>query len=189
MAQQIQISDCFSSASWVAGGNSCLAIHIFRYEDLCRDPYGETRRIFRFLRGETGDDRRENGSRNANQPYPGPSSGARLSINSTSHLSDNYTMQDTSSNIPEGVSNFLKYHTHVNFLTRITPWNTVRDSASVYQKWRKQITQEDLFNIQESCRKVIQILNHRFFWNIRDVRNLSVSLFYNQHNNKMQNNE
>ena len=140
-----------------------------RYEDLCRDPYGETRRLLRFLSGD-GDQGPNLGKDNG--PIINPDVDDK---NGTRY--DPALYQD----LPKGVLDFLKDHIHYHTKRRTGPYTTDRETASMYQHWRWIITQKQLQQIESVCGNVIRALGHRMFHNFAAVRNSSLSLFDDKH--------
>ncbi|XP_050693041.1 carbohydrate sulfotransferase 1-like isoform X2 [Eriocheir sinensis] len=134
-----------------------------KYEDLCRDPYGQTRRLVRFIQGK-GDEEPTTLGNNAES-----------SINSTEAGRDAYW------DLPKGVRDYLHRHLHSSLAHMRGPFTTVRDTSSMYQRWRWVITQEQLQVLEPACRKVIDTLGHRMFHNFTAVRNSSLSLFTDEH--------
>nr|XP_053628063.1 carbohydrate sulfotransferase 1-like [Cherax quadricarinatus] len=154
------------------------------YEELCREPYASTQAIFQFLKEET---RHRQTAREIFPPDVTHGSAADDKAHYRLSKSDRYFDKVTSESrkgepglvteLPEGVLNYLKTHTRVSLLTMNDPWTTVRDTRSIYQQWRRKITQQQLSDVETHCRQVINILNHKLFGTLRNVRNLSLSLF------------
>ena len=138
-----------------------------RYEDLCRDPYGETRRLLRFLSGD-GDLGPNLGKDNG--PIINPAVDDK---NGTRY--DPALYQD----LPKGVLDFLKDHMHRQQSSGA--YTADRKTADMYQYWREYITEKQLQQIESMCGKVIHALGHRMFHNIAAVRNSSLSLFNDKH--------
>ncbi|XP_071530737.1 carbohydrate sulfotransferase 1-like isoform X2 [Panulirus ornatus] len=161
-----------------------------KYEDICRDPYGQARAIFRFLRGELNgqnkysddhlnhrDDPSLHDATKGGPMLPHQSKAedkvalARVQTKTKRRLDPG-----SFSDLPKGVLAYLQSHTRVNVFAKKSPWTTVRDTPSIYQSWRKTITQMELTYLETQCREVIQTLRHRLFGTVDTARNLSISL-------------
>lgn len=140
-----------------------------RYEDLCRDPYGQTRRLLRFIHDQGDGEPTTQGSKS--QPSVGTTTeGGR----------------DASWDLPTGVRDFLRSHLHSTPPDMKGPYTTERDTSSMYQGWRWIITQEELQVLEPMCQNVIEALGHRMFHNYTAVRNASLSLFTDEYSSKSQ---
>lgn len=137
-----------------------------RYEDLCRDPYGQARRLLRFIHDQ-GDEEPETQSKK-----------------SQSNVTEAH--RDVEQDLPKGVREFLRHHLQSNLwqVFNKDPFSTVRETSSMYQRWRWVITQKELDVIEPPCRNVIEALGHRMFHNFSAVRNVSLSLFIDEPDSK-----
>lgn len=138
-----------------------------RYEDLCRDPYGQTRKLLQFIRGY-GEE----------EPKAGNKTG--FSVKPPVHDDKDQTQYR---DLPKGVLDFLHSHLHVHYdrIHKLGPFTTKRDTASMYQRWRWIITPKQLRKVEAACGDVIRTLGHKMFFNFAAVRDSSISLFDNKH--------
>lgn len=132
-----------------------------RYEDLCRHPYGEAKRLVQFI-----SDDRQKGSVVGNKTR-------RSEEKDEARLMDPAMYQD----LPKGVLKYLNDHVHVNKKLGFGPYTVARETSSMYQRWRWIITFEQLTKVQNACADVIRTLGHTFFSTFADVRNSSLPLF------------
>lgn len=130
-----------------------------KYEDFCLDPYRKTSEIFRFLRGEKIQ-----------------TSGTNNQLPFDTKPTTKITAQSFP-DIPETVFRYLQSHVSVNIFSKNSPWTTARDSASHYQKWRYKISSQELLVVENHCQEVLNILGHKIFGVLQNVRNRSISLF------------
>ncbi|XP_045118821.1 carbohydrate sulfotransferase 1-like [Portunus trituberculatus] len=137
-----------------------------KYEDLCRDPYGEARRLVQFISDEG-----QKGSNGGNKTWL--HNKARIDDKDEARLLDPALYQD----LPQGILKYLNEHLHVNKEHRFGPFTVERETASMYQRWRWTISFEQLTKVQDACVDVIRTLGHRFFSTFADVRNSSIPLF------------
>ncbi|KAK8403911.1 hypothetical protein O3P69_000160 [Scylla paramamosain] len=137
-----------------------------KYEDLCRDPYGEARRLVQFISDEG-----QKGSNVVNKSWL--LNKTRVDEKDGVRLLDPAMYQD----LPKGILEYLKEHLHVNREHRFGPFTVERETASMYQRWRWVISSKQLTEIQDACVDVIRTLGHRLFSTFADVRNSSIPLF------------
>ncbi|KAG0714123.1 Carbohydrate sulfotransferase 1 [Chionoecetes opilio] len=123
-----------------------------KYEDLCRDPYGQTRRLLRFIRDQAGD---------------GPNTENKTMINVKPPVGreEDRTRLDPAmyQDLPKGILDFLSNHLHPISHGKFGPFTTERNTASMYQRWRWIITAKQLESVQAACKPVIRALGHRLF--------------------------
>ncbi|KAG0716440.1 hypothetical protein GWK47_009740 [Chionoecetes opilio] len=129
-----------------------------KYEDLCRDPYGQTRRLLRFIRGQGGD---------------GPNAENKTVINVKPPVGreEDRTRLDPAmyQDLPKGILDFLSNHLHPISHGKLEPFTTERNTASMYQQWRWNITAKQLESVQIACKHVIRALGHRLFPSFADI--------------------
>ncbi|XP_042858541.1 carbohydrate sulfotransferase 5-like [Penaeus japonicus] len=83
---------------------------------------------------------------------------------------------NSQASLPRPWQDYLKVHTDPAHSKPKNKFGTLRNTHRQVQAWRRDISEGLLRKVENACGEVIHVLGHRRFYDLRDVRNLSIPL-------------